>query len=162
MDFKENIFDKHIDKATKTIDTVQKLNKKVAEEFSESEHITTIIATSKSKLREINNALANIFLFVGIATIVYSFINEPHLYTNVFEYTKPDEYYSAAFGHFGYLFLYASVLLLIPIAFGIIKFSNSDKIKSFIIPLIILFWIFLLIYHQEFIVDTRWKEPFGS
>ena len=140
IDYKENLIDKHIDR---TIDKVQKLNKVVVNELAESEHISTFVDTSKSKLREFNESLSNIFLFVGIITIIYSFIYDTPLYTNLFEYTKPSESYGDPGTHMAYLLLYVSFLLLIPIGFIIIKFSKNPKIKSFIIPLIILYIIFL-------------------
>lgn len=126
FNYKENVIDKNIDK---TIESIQRVNTKIIDELSESEHVQTIIESSKSTFNQLNNGLSNVFLIIGILTILYSFIYEPDLYTNVYNYTKPDEYYPAVFGHFGYLFLYVSVLLLIPIAFIYIKFSKSEKVK---------------------------------
>lgn len=156
QNFRENLIDKHLDK---TIETVQQFNKKVSDEFSESEHISSLVDNSKSKMKELNEALSNIFLFIGILTIVYSIFFEPSLYTNLFEYTKPTEFYGDAMTHFGYLFLYVSFLLLIPIGFIVIKISPNSQTKNYVIPLIILYIIFLKIYHQEFIMDLRWKDP---
>ncbi len=155
LDYRENFFDKNIDK---TIESVQRVNTKIVDEISESEHIQTIVERLKKYFNLLNNGLSNIFFIVGIVTIIYSFIYEPNLYTNVYNYTKPDEYSAAPFGHLGYLFLYVSVLLLIPISFIYIKFSKSVKIKRWIIPLIILFMNFLIIYYSEFIESDAWKD----
>ncbi len=144
IDFKENIIDKNIDK---TIESIKQVNAKITNEITESEHVKTIVETSKNGFNQLNIFLSNIFFFVGVLTIVYSLFFEPDLYLNAYNYTKPTDFTYDVIDHFVFLFIYVSFLLVIPIAFIIIKFSESKKVKKWIIPLIIIFSFFTLDFH---------------
>ena len=55
LEFKENVIDKNIDKA---IDSFQKVNTKITEEVSESEHVKTVVENSKSEFKKLNDFLS--------------------------------------------------------------------------------------------------------